>query len=255
MKKFFVWVFIAVTAVLAGCCTHRSVLAPHDTIQLAARLQDETVALVMTIPKLEGEYRMFCSGVWVNYDKILTANHCVADTDEDGNDKNVVGTTINFITHEDSIDLGEGEKILHPRSATVVKTDTLHDLALLKVDGDTPRYHYAATIDKDEKIPVGTHVNVVGHTMGLIWSFSEGYVAGVRTEKGMKGRISQPDGVAVKVLQVTATTGPGNSGGGVFDDDGNLIGICSFGMHKGVQIGFFVHHDVVVEFLREARIF
>jgi hypothetical protein len=255
MKKFFVWVFIAVSAALAGCCTHKTVLSPHDTIQLAARLQDETVALVMTIPELEGEYRMFCSGVWVNYDKILTANHCVADVDDDGNDKNMVGTTIRFITHDDSVSRDDGAKIFNPRFAKVVSTDKEHDLALLKVDADTPRFHYAATIDKKEVIPVGMHVNVVGHTVGLVWSYSEGYVAGIRTPEGMKGKLSQPDGIGVKVIQTTATTGPGNSGGGIFDDDGNIIGICSFGMHRGPQIGFFVHHDVIVEFLREAHVF
>jgi len=72
-------------------------------------------------------------------------------------------------------------------------------------------------------------------------SISNGIVSGKRTREG------------VLLLQTTAPISPGNSGGGLFDAQGKLIGITTFKLKNGENINFAVEaqyvtrlHDVMI---------
>jgi len=93
-------------------------------------------------------------------------------------------------------------------SANIVATARSADLALLWIarhTGDTPFVQPIAA-PRD-----GENVFVIGHPEDLRFSLSTGIVSGLRGE----------------TLQVSAPISPGNSGGPVYDDRGNLIGIVS----------------------------
>jgi S1-C subfamily serine protease len=64
---------------------------------------------------------------------------------------------------------------------------------------------------------VGDAVFAVGNPLGYEASYTAGVVSAVRTTG------AREDGV--RVLQVQASVNPGNSGGGLYDQEGRLIGL------------------------------
>jgi S1-C subfamily serine protease len=85
----------------------------------------------------------------------------------------------------------------------------------------------------------------MGHPLGLFWSYSRGQVAAIRFR-------AFGDEEAMSWVQATAPVSPGNSGGGLFDEDGSLIGICHGVLTKGQSLNLFVHPDYIRKFLAEA---
>lgn len=77
-------------------------------------------------------------------------------------------------------------------------------------------------------LKVGARVYAVGAPKGLELSLSEGIISSLREIKG--GRH----------IQTTAPISPGSSGGGLFDENGNLIGLPTFFVKDGQQLNFAV---------------
>lgn len=75
---------------------------------------------------------------------------------------------------------------------------------------------------------VGELVYTVGSPRGLEASFSQGIVSGLRASKN------------IKLIQITAPVSSGSSGGGVFDKNGNLIGISTFLLKESQNINFSI---------------
>jgi len=104
--------------------------------------------------------------------------------------------------------------------AQVVATDKDNDLAILKVKGDVPKLSLPYAI-KTFTSDVGEDVWVLGYpltsTMGDEIKLTTGVIS---SRSGYEG--------SVTMYQISAPAQPGNSGGPVFDKEGNLIGIvCS----------------------------
>lgn len=185
------------------------------------------------------EYKISCSGVWLDSDLFITAYHCIT-ADIDKKDIRLIGSNVKFLTHKDlgdSIDIKEA-----PRIGEVLAIDPRNDLALVL-------HQYSNNIQHDfvkiyeGKIYAGRQVNIIGNAMGLGFSYIPGYISGNRK---MRGPFKKP----LNVLQVSAAVMGGVSGGGVFDfETGELFGICSFIAVKGVNLSFFIHRDSIVEFL------
>ena len=98
-------------------------------------------------------------------------------------------------------------------SAVVVSTDLEHDLALLKADTVGLS---EATLGQAGTVRLDQEVIAVGFPFGLREvSVTRGRVAAVRT-KGVQ-----------RVFQVDAAVNPGNSGGPLFNSEGELIGILT----------------------------
>jgi serine protease Do len=70
---------------------------------------------------------------------------------------------------------------------------------------------FAQPIAQPPAIAEGENVFVIGHPEGLRFTLSTGI-------------ISRMDG---NIIQISAPVSPGNSGGPVFDDKGNLVGIVT----------------------------
>jgi S1-C subfamily serine protease len=108
--------------------------------------------------------------------------------------------------------------------AKVVISDEQNDLAILKIDDNTfvplPTLSYNF---KTESSDVGTSVFALGYPMTQIMGeeikFTDGKIS---SKSGYKGEIS--------TYQISVPIQPGNSGGPLFDNDGNLVGITSSGL-------------------------
>jgi hypothetical protein len=85
-------------------------------------------------------------------------------------------------------------------------------------------------------LAVGEKVFAIGSPLGLENSISEGIISGKRQENG------------VLLLQTTAAISKGNSGGGLFDAKGRLVGITTFRLRGGENLNFAVDAGCVSEF-------
>jgi len=93
-------------------------------------------------------------------------------------------------------------------SADIIATADSFDLALLWI----PRHAGSLTfVQPITAIHDGAPVFVIGHPEGLKYTLTTGIVSGFRDQ----------------ALQISAAVSPGNSGGPVYDDQGNLAGIVS----------------------------
>lgn len=215
---------IALLALGACCCFPSK--SPHESD--ARELERKTVALVETAG---GGARAYCSGVWVAEDKILTAAHCVADL-EPGRD------WLTYATQSDVFSEGTAERhYVVARGAQLVDRDDLHDLALLHAE-PAPAHEVARVASS---VNVGESVQAEGHSLGMWWSYSRGDVAALRW-------YDMGDGPVLHV-QATAPISPGNSGGGLFNAHGDLVGICRASHRRGQNLNLWVHRNYVAAFL------
>ena len=98
--------------------------------------------------------------------------------------------------------------------ATVKATDAQTDLALLEFTSD--KKLTAAVQGDSDKLKYGQSAAVAGNPLGHGFGVSFGYIA---QPKATTGDASDPQ------IQLDISVNPGNSGGGVFNSQGHLIGI------------------------------
>ena len=102
--------------------------------------------------------------------------------------------------------------------ATIVGTDDMNDVALLKIDATGLQ---AVTIGDSDQIEVGEEVIAIGNPLGeLTFTMTAGYVSALDRE-------INTDGKPINMLQTDVAINSGNSGGALFDMNGNVIGITS----------------------------
>jgi len=102
--------------------------------------------------------------------------------------------------------------------AELVGTDTKTDLAVLKINAGslTP-----AKLADSSKVRTGDFVIAIGNPLGeLGGTVTEGIVSALDREITI-------DGEPMTLLQTSAAVNPGNSGGGLFNLDGELVGIVN----------------------------
>lgn len=273
MNKLMAGVVIVAATLLPACCVFNSVRHPEPRQNLAEQLESKTVALdhwVGAVGKDEdgdttygevdpeedpkAELRAYCAGVWISQDVILTAEHCVDDLGKppvlqllqalgaDVQDWDPTGQPVTYSGWGDIKDEGV-RKIRNAHQATVLAVDKDHDLALVKATPDTmdaiPR-HPVAELATEAR--VGDDVHIVGHTVGFWWSYTHGWIAQMRP--GMLN----PSEKRVNVIQISAPVWFGNSGGGAFNADGELLGIASW-LRNVPNISFFVDYTTIRTFL------
>jgi hypothetical protein len=88
----------------------------------------------------------------------------------------------------------------------------------------------AAEIGNSDKLAVGQRVYALGNPRGLELTLSDGLVSALR--KDDKGNLV--------MIQTTAPISPGSSGGGLFDEDGRLIGLTTMHLKESQNLNFAV---------------
>lgn len=114
------------------------------------------------------------------------------------------------------------------------------DLALLRVPvlGEVP---VAALWQHNRRLVVGADVFSIGNPHHLDWTHTRGTVSQLR--------IQHRGDRKVHVIQTDAAINAGNSGGGLYDQDGYLIGINTWAMDKrmGEGLNFAIALDVLLD--------
>lgn len=129
-------------------------------------------------------------------------------------------------------------------SGHVVWVDSIIDLALIQA-GKVPDGLKPATLSKAKNYNIGEQLIVIGAPLGVSHSLSVGYLSGVRDRETIPGTNITP-----RFLQTDASINMGNSGGPMFNLDGEIIGIVSHILSKSGGsngVGFAVSIDTIHE--------
>ena len=107
-------------------------------------------------------------------------------------------------------------------TATLVGEDTTSDIAVIKIDADglTP-----ATVGNSDSLKVGQSVMAVGNPLGeLGGTVTGGMISALNRSVTIQGSSSVN---SMSLIQMDASVSPGNSGGGLFNMNGELVGIVN----------------------------
>ena len=177
-----------------------------------------------------GTYQSMGSGFIISQDGYIVSNyHVVQDTD-----------TVEVLT----ADGGAYEAVL-------VGYDDTNDIALLKVEAEGLPY---VTLGSSSKLQVGDQVAAIGNPLGdLTSTLTVGYISA-------KDRIVTTEGATINMLQTDAAINSGNSGGPLFNMQGEVVGITtakfSGTSESGVSIegiGFAIPMDDVIGMIEDLR--
>ena len=118
--------------------------------------------------------------------------------------------------------------------ATIRRADNKNDFCLLDVKG---LWGIPANVRRYDTLRVGESVYGLGAPQGLDLSMSTGIISQKRAAKG------------VRYIQTDVAISPGSSGGGLFDREGNLVGIMTAKIvGEDVEgIGFAIPADLALE--------
>jgi len=135
---------------------------------------------------------------------------------------------------------------------TVIGTDPLSDLAVLRADGDG---FVAATLGDAAELRVGQLVVAIGNPHGLGGSVTAGVVSALG--RSLPARDGTATRVIDDVIQTDAALNPGNSGGALADSSGRVIGINTAvaGVGLGLAVPINAHtRKIVGELMRDGRV-
>ncbi len=174
--------------------------------------------------RMPQEQSAYGSGFFISKDGyILTNHHVIADASK---------VTITFNDRRE-ID------------AEVVGSDARTDVAVLKVKGDN---YPALKIGNPDALKVGEPVLAIGSPFGFDYSASAGIVSA-------KSRTMSRE-TAVPFIQTDAALNPGNSGGPLFNQSGEVVGVNSrifSGTGGYMGLSFSIPIDVAMDVANQIR--
>ena len=106
----------------------------------------------------------------------------------------------------------------------IMNANRLHDLVILRIDA--ANLPVLAIGDSDEVRP-GDSVLAIGHPLGLEDTVSNGLISAVREVH-----------TGLRVLQISAPIAPGSSGGPLFNERGEVIGVATAIITSGQNLNF-----------------
>lgn len=158
---------------------------------------------------------------------VVTNNHVIADADE---------IYVNF---------ANGSKL---KVEKIVGKDTQTDLALLKVNPKTPLKD--VKFGSSEKLLVGDWVMAIGNPFGLGGSVTVGIISAKERDIN--------SGPYDDYLQTDAAINKGNSGGPLFNMDGEVIGVNTAIISPtggSIGIGFAVPSDTALNVIEQLKLY
>ena len=198
------------------------VIEQPDYTQLVEKVKDSVVEVyteAVTYNAYFGNYvtEGAGSGVIISTDGYIVTNNHVIN-----------GASSIYVT------LANGEKY----NAQLVATDVKSDLAVIKIDAKDLQ---AAVLGNSETIKVGQNAVAIGNPLGTLGgTVTAGIISGLSREVTI-------DRIPMTLMQINVAISPGNSGGGLFNTNGELIGVVNAkSVSENVEgIGFSIPVDVV----------
>lgn len=196
----------------------------YDTTQIAQQASQTVVEIEVGSSDLFGS-NSSGSGVIISADGYIATNYHVVQNS--GNNK---------------IHVKLKDETVH--EAKVVGVDSRTDLAVLKIEA---KNLVSAVLTDSDKVVVGEKAIAIGNSLGVLGgTVTQGIISAVNRE-------SEVGTSKLSLIQTDAPVNRGNSGGGLFNESGQLIGIVTQ-KASGTSVeglGFAIPSNVVAEITKE----
>jgi serine protease Do len=252
-------VALAVIAAVAGYLWLGTLDVPDISMPEASRTYDENPAPVPLTPNLDIATSTVAPGLTAaeRTNRMLRATVLVSNVGYSiGSGVIIDNKACYVVTNEHVIDApgkliltyitgfrADGSAIKVEEPAEIVGLPTADDdLALLKMahcDGTI-----WAPLGDSDVLRHGDVVTAIGHPKGQLWSLSKGIVSQPRREMKDATDIS-----GWELIQTDAALNPGNSGGPLFDSEGQVVGINSLILRDSDNLGYARPSNLVKVYL------
>lgn len=197
--------------------------APQTLIEAISAVKDSVVEITTTVVSNRGSITAGAgSGVIIHKDGVIvTNNHVIADCDK------IYVRLTNGDTYE----------------AALRGTDEEGDIAVLKVTPQAGKPLTVAKLGSSRSLVLGEEVFAIGNPLGeLGGTVTNGIISATEREVSV-------DGVRMTLVQTNAAINSGNSGGGLFNLAGELVGVVNAKYSaSGVEgLGFAIPIDSAYE--------
>ncbi len=233
MKKVIICILVAFLGLSLGSCNTANPVINYTPNYNYTEVNPEPTSLEETVAKvydsvvsidsfIDNQLYGSGSGILISYDSsldlsyILTCYHVIEGAN---NYKIIINGHDKYINSE------------------LVGGDRKNDIALLSIKGTNYSY---ANLSKNPNLRLASTVIAIGNPLGsLPGSVSIGHVSYLGRE------VMSPDYNTMKLIQTDTAINSGNSGGGLFDIYGNLVGVVNAKFAKaGVEgLGFAIPMD------------
>ena len=154
-----------------------------------------------------------------------------------------------ILTNQHVIDQAKAVKVTSQDGtsydAQVIEENARKDLALIKINPQNKNKLQPATLGNPNDVEIGETAIVIGNPLGLGISASQGIISA--TGRNVDSQM--------EYFQIDAAVNPGNSGGGLFNFKGELIGIVNMKLAgESIDgIGFAIPLDEATKYLEKAN--
>jgi S1-C subfamily serine protease len=182
---------------------------------------------------------------------MITNRHVVADQIEMSIDGKVREINAKVLDLEVVLDSGSKDERVLP--AKVVSLDRARDLALLKIDFKVP---FWLDVSEPRRVRVTERVWVVGFPFGGMLAIGDDTSTvnndinpEVSVNAGMITSLRHDSSGKLRLLQTDAAVNPGNSGGPLLSDDGEVVGVVNAKVMRSEGLGFALSPVILDEFV------
>jgi serine protease Do len=152
-----------------------------------------------------------------------------------------------------SVIMNDGRKL----NAKVLALDPLQDIAVLKIEGNTPAGDYNfVPLGSSDNLKVGQTVIAIGNALGEFQNtVSVGVISGLHRNIVAGGTLGGGEEVLSELIQTDAAINSGNSGGPLLNLNGEAIGINTAMAQGAENIGFSLPINLVKKDIADVKQF
>jgi len=187
---------------------------------LLSNTNDNTAAKILTIPEIAA---LNSNSVVEIYTETVANSGRMGQFVTEGAGSGVINTSDGYIITNNHVISGARKITVLLKNgaeyeATLIGRDSKTDLAVIKINATGLK---SAVYGNSDKLIVGELAVAIGNPLGQLGgSVTEGIISAL-------SRNIDIDGEMMTLLQTTAAVNPGNSGGGLFNNYGELIGVVN----------------------------
>lgn len=133
--------------------------------------------------------------------------------------------------------------------AEIIATKPEKDLAILKISNKPLSAKGSKLVESIDEASIGDDVQAVGHPNSMWWTYTRGYISQFRESYEWFYDDDSPR-MQADVVQTQTPISTGNSGGPLFTQNGDVLGLNAFGDPEFQSINFAISANELINFAK-----